>query len=95
MKSWKTVFRDKGNSREWGISQSMSGIVVGEITPHRPPTDLRGASGEGDISTPSIPLAILPEQAGSTFSELWSFQEQRVGGGGISQLPWRRAPARS
>lgn len=92
MKSWKLGLQLGSNTRDWGMSQSMPGIVVGDVPLHCPPT---GSIRWGpQLDRRLLQETLLQDEIGSTFSELRSFQEQRGGGWEISQLPWRRAPAR-
>nr|KAF6438104.1 hypothetical protein HJG59_008775 [Molossus molossus] len=82
--------RSGSNAQEWGTSQSMPGVVVRDFEPHRPPTELWGAPGEGHRRPP--PFASDPARRGwlHLFSAL-EFPRATGRGRGKSKLPWRRS----
>lgn len=89
MKNWKPGLPD----REWGPSQGMPVIVVGDIPLHRPPAELPGAPGGGRRSTPS-PVNDPARKGGwlHFFQASGSFQEQRGGGERLRSYPGDALP---
>ena len=90
MKSWKLGLQLGSNTRDWGMSQSMPGTVVGDVPLHCPPT---GSIRWGpQLDRRLLQETLLQDEIGSTFSELRSFQEQRGGGWRFRSYPGDALP---
>lgn len=90
MKSWKLGLQLGSNTRDWGMSQSMPGTVVGDVPLHCPPT---GSIRWGpQLDRRLLQETLLQDEIGSTFLSFGVSKSNEEGGGRFRSYPGDALP---